>query len=176
MGPYHAAAKCLPHHVQQTQHVNPIPVQCWSTVAGSGHQPFWTVLFVGGGVSTEYKLTPIQCMLNVGPASQVLGSIHSALVSTSLMLWTKAGLMLARRLWRWPTFSAKHDTVARYRANVGSALYPTLAQHWINVSCSTACTIESAGEKWMRDRHRLRQTERKEVYQYVPTSVYRGET
>ena len=32
----------------------------------------WTVLSVGGGVSTEYKLTPIQCMLTVRPASQVL--------------------------------------------------------------------------------------------------------
>ena len=43
----------------------------------------WTVLSVGSGVSTEYKLTPIQCMLNAGPASPVLSSIHSALVSTS---------------------------------------------------------------------------------------------
>ena len=32
----------------------------------------WVVLSVGGGVSTEYKLTPIQCLLNVGPASPVL--------------------------------------------------------------------------------------------------------
>ena len=31
----------------------------------------WTVLSDGGGVSTEYKLTPIQCLLNVGPASTV---------------------------------------------------------------------------------------------------------
>ena len=43
----------------------------------------WTVLSVGGGVSTEYKLTQIQYLLNVGPASQVLASIHSALVKSS---------------------------------------------------------------------------------------------
>ena len=43
----------------------------------------WSVLSVGGGVSTEYKLKPIQCLLNVGTAPPVLGSIHSALVSTS---------------------------------------------------------------------------------------------
>ena len=33
---------------------------------------YWTVLSVGDGVSTEYKLTPIQCLLNVGPVSPVL--------------------------------------------------------------------------------------------------------
>ena len=31
----------------------------------------------------EYKPTPTQCLLNVGPVSPVLGSIHSVLVSTS---------------------------------------------------------------------------------------------
>ena len=31
----------------------------------------------------DYKLTPTQCLLNVGPASSVLSSIHSVLVSTS---------------------------------------------------------------------------------------------
>ena len=40
----------------------------------------WLVLSVGGGVSTEYKLTLIQCLPNIGPASPVLGSIHSALL------------------------------------------------------------------------------------------------
>ena len=43
----------------------------------------WTVLSVGGGVSLECKLTQIQCLWNVGPASPVLASLHSALVSTS---------------------------------------------------------------------------------------------
>ena len=32
----------LPHYAQQTRHVNPMPVQHWSTVAGSDHQPFNT--------------------------------------------------------------------------------------------------------------------------------------
>ena len=31
----------------------------------------------------DYKLTPTQCLLNVGPATPVLASIHSVLVSTS---------------------------------------------------------------------------------------------
>ena len=39
---YQAAAKCLPHHAQQTRHVNPKPVQCWSTVASSSRQSFNT--------------------------------------------------------------------------------------------------------------------------------------
>ena len=44
-----------------------------------------------------------------------VASIHSALVSTSCWryqydAWTKAGLMLARRLWRWPTFSVAPNT------------------------------------------------------------------
>ena len=40
------------------------------------------VLLTAGG---DYKPTPTQCLLNVGPASPMLGSIHSvsALVSTS---------------------------------------------------------------------------------------------
>ena len=40
------------------------------------------VLLTAGG---DYKPTPIQCLLNVGPASSVLASIHSVpiLVSTS---------------------------------------------------------------------------------------------
>ena len=70
----------LPHYTQQTRHVNPMPVQCWSTVAGSVHQPFntgqccwlWCV-----------QAATIQCLLNFEPASPVLGSIHSALVNTS---------------------------------------------------------------------------------------------
>ena len=28
-----------------------------------------------------------------------------------------------------------------------------LAQHWVNVSCSTACTIEITGEKCIEGRH-----------------------
>ena len=42
-------------------------VHCWpSTIL------HWTVLSVGGGLSTQYKLAPIQCLLNVGAASPVL--------------------------------------------------------------------------------------------------------
>ena len=71
--------------------------------------------------SDDYKPTPTQCLSNVGAASPVLASIHSVLVSTSccrylhadgtdMMLWTKAGSMLAGHLWRWPTFSVATNT------------------------------------------------------------------
>ena len=75
----------------------------------------WTVLSVGGGVSTEYKLTPIQCLLNIGPTSQVLASIHSALVSTSC--WQKCIHIL-------------------YTAPMPFKCWPasyTMTRHWTNV-------------------------------------------
>ena len=86
------------------------PCVCWA--AG-------LVVHTAGG---EYKPTPTQCLLNIGPASPVLASIHSALVSTpswrywyaggtGTILCTKAGLMLARRLWRWPTFSVTPNMI-----------------------------------------------------------------
>ena len=62
-----------------------------------------------GSDGGEYKPTPTQCLLNVGPASPVLASIHSTLgllhagCTTGTMLSTKAGLMLARRLWHQPS-------------------------------------------------------------------------
>ena len=88
----------------------------------------WTVLYVGGGVSTKYKLTPIHCLSNVGPASPVLGITHSAPVSTLCcryqhdalnQSWVNAGLpsvTLAHI-----QHGAKHDAVTQYWANVGSA-------------------------------------------------------
>ena len=62
--------------------------QCWF-IAGPPSQALAIIqstladLSGGNDVSTEYKLTPIQCLLNVvGPASPVLASIHSVLFST----------------------------------------------------------------------------------------------
>ena len=151
----------LPHYAQQTRHVNPMPVQCWSTVTSCSQQPFNTeqcfLLAVVCPLSTSWH-EPMS--INIGPASPVLASIQSALVSTSCwqkcvhivytapmpfkcrpasytmarhgtnvgytntlpvvglcsidstsrMLWIKAGLMLARCLWRWPTFSKAPNT------------------------------------------------------------------
>ena len=62
-----------------------------------------------------------QCLLNVGPASPVLASIYSTVVSRPTSCWlyyrpdalNQAGLMLARRLWRWPTFSVASNTTRR---------------------------------------------------------------
>ena len=107
----------------------------------------------------DYKPTLTQCLLNVGPASPVLASRHSVLISTSFcgcmhaggavtMLWTKAGLMLARRLWQR---GVKHETVTQYWANVDVDGGPTIARHWVNVSCLTACRIDGENaqtNKW----------------------------
>ena len=69
---------------------------------------------------------------------------------TSTMLWTKSGLMLAHRLWRWPTFSVKDGGT-------------TLTQHWVNVACLTTFLIESAGQtdrnEWHTQTERTRQTD-----------------
>ena len=52
----------------------------WETQCGlSTRHAGLVVLTVGG----EYKPTQTQRLLNVGPASSVLASIHSALISTS---------------------------------------------------------------------------------------------
>ena len=68
-------------------------VQCWPTVcdAGPTSNQHWfntSCLLIAAGLVVptaggDYKPTPTQCLLNVGPASPVLASIHSALVSTS---------------------------------------------------------------------------------------------
>ena len=73
--------------------------RCWSDVV----QMCWLgiaaglVLLTAGG---DYKPTPTQCLLNVGPVSPVLASIHSVLVSTSC--------------WRY-----RHDALNQSWVNVG---------------------------------------------------------
>ena len=91
------------------------------------------VLLTAGG---DYKPTPAQCLLNVGPASPVLASIHSVLVSTSCCRYLHAG-----------------GTVMMLWLSVVDGV-PTLAQHWVNVSCLTSCTIESAGRNEWDRTHR----------------------
>ena len=78
------------------------------------------VILTAGG---EYKPTSTQCLLNVGPASPVLASIYSALVSTSC--------------WRY-----RHDGLNQSWTHIGPPCLlsivdggSTLAQHWVNVSC-----------------------------------------
>ena len=73
-------------HSQQTQDVDQMLVQCRPTGrdAGQASNQHWfnasylptaagLVVFTAGGY---YKPTPIQYLLNVGPTSQVLASIH----------------------------------------------------------------------------------------------------
>ena len=100
-------------HSQQTRDVEPMLVQCWPTVcnssptsnqhwfdalcllvlrsiarwSGSAYITSLVVITAGG----EYKPTPTQCLLIVRPASPVLASIHSVLVSTSCWRFRDAG-------------------------------------------------------------------------------------
>ena len=57
------------------------------TSTGSTHRVCWELRSAGlvllNTAGDDYKPTPTQCLLNVGPASPVLSSIHSILVSTS---------------------------------------------------------------------------------------------
>ena len=62
----------------------PMSVKCWASVAGAGQYPF---------SPSQYFMLPVPACWRYG---------H--------MLLTKAGLMLARRLWRWPTFSVAPNT------------------------------------------------------------------
>ena len=72
---------------------DPMLVQCWPTVcdarpASNQHWFNALCLLIAAGLVVltaggNYKLTPTQCLLNDGPVSPVLASIHSALVSTS---------------------------------------------------------------------------------------------
>ena len=68
----------------------------------NAHCVCWAVGLAVHTAGGEYKPTLTQCLLNVEPASPVLASIHSILVSTSCwQYWhdalPKGGLMLARR-------------------------------------------------------------------------------
>ena len=64
------------------------PRVCWGCVrSGSAYIAPLVVLTAGG----EYKPTPTRWLLNVGPASPVLASTHSALVSTSCGRYQLAG-------------------------------------------------------------------------------------
>ena len=74
----------------------------------------WTVLSVGGGVS-RVQADTIQCLLNVGSASPVLASIHSALVSTSC--------------WR-ESINIVYTTPMLFKGWPASY---TMARHWTNV-------------------------------------------
>ena len=112
------------------------------TSTGSTPHVCWVAGLAVHTADGENKPSPTQCLLNVRPASPVLASIHSARVSTSCwryrhaggtstMLWTKAGLMLARCLWRWPTFSVAPNTT-RW-PNTGLLLAQCRRQ-WTNIS------------------------------------------
>ena len=94
-----------------------------------------------GSTGGEYKPTPTQCLLDVGPASPVLASIHSTLGLlgrlTSCWLyyrhdafnqsWVNVGppSVTLANIQR----GAKHNTVTQYWANVGQR-----RRLWANIS------------------------------------------
>ena len=99
--------RCAKHNVayeqsQQTPDPNPMLVQCWPTICNAGpasNKPWISascllgcntglVVLTAGG---EYKPTPTEYLLNVGPASPVMVSIYSALVSTSCWRYRHVG-------------------------------------------------------------------------------------
>ena len=69
----------LAHRLRRGSNIKPALVQRL-VFAGLRSIAAGLVMFTAGG---DYKPTLTQCMLNVGAASPVLASIHSALVSTS---------------------------------------------------------------------------------------------
>ena len=72
----------------------------------------------------DYKPTPTQCLLNVGPVSPVLASIHSALVSTSCW-WERVhirrGALLQTAKWKYLLISQVCILPSFGRAVTGTA-------------------------------------------------------
>ena len=102
-------------------------VLCWANVEDVGptlykcYTDVLCLLGIAAGLvlldtaGGDYKQTPTQCLLNVGPASPVLASMHSVLVSTSCcgyrhdalnQSWVNVDLPSVR----WPTFSEAPNT------------------------------------------------------------------
>ena len=107
----------LAHRLRRWSSIKPTLVQRL-VFAGLRSIAAGLVSLTAGG---DYKPTPTQCLLNFGPASSVLASIHSALVSTSC--------------WRY-----QHAGATNMLAVPAS---PALGQRLV----FDLCTIESAGQK-----------------------------
>ena len=128
-----------------------ILVQCWLTIcdAGPASNQHWLVLaglrsiaaalvlLTAGG---DYKSTSTQCLFNVGPASPVLASIQSALVSASCWRYRHAG---GTGCWRY-----RHDALNQSWVNVGlppvtlahiqlGAKRNTVTQYWADVGSAS---------------------------------------
>ena len=65
----------------------------WFSLANAGRYSF---------SPSHYSMLPV-------PACWRYGHLHAG--GTGTMLWTKAEFMLARHLWRWPTFSVAPKTI-----------------------------------------------------------------
>ena len=172
---------------QQTRDVDPKLVQCWLrrwpiikpalvqrlVFAGLRSIAAGLVVLIAGG---DYKPSPTQCLLNVGPASPVLASIHSALLSTSCWRYRHDALNQSWVDVGPPSVTlahiqcgAKQKTVTQYWANVGSMsrrwvnISPALGQRLVFAGAACDCTIETAGQT-DHDRN----TEQTEIRQMSP--------
>ena len=121
---------------------------------------------------------------NVEPASTLLGSIRSDLVSTSCWQYRHDALdqscinvgPLSATL-AHSQIGAKHDTVTQYWTYVGS-----VRRRWANISPALGhCLVfehlhDRKCRTEMNGTQTHRNTEQTNVNQYAPTSVYKGET
>ena len=128
------------------QHSHKTLTQCWTNVGSSSatlarHQTSTgspPIVFAGLrsiaavlvvlSAGDDYKPSPTQYLLNVGPASPVLASIHSALVRTSCWRYLHDALNKSWVIAGPPSVTlahiqrgTEHNTVTQYWANVGSA-------------------------------------------------------
>ena len=123
--------------------------QCWPTVRDTGpvsnQHWFNTSCLLGRCLAVhtagrEYKPTPTQCLLNVVPASPVLASIHSVLVSTScwrdcvhIAYTAPMPFKVGQRCTQWPGMGLMHVTPThcrlfcetQWRHSVKTRLYNT---------------------------------------------------
>ena len=127
---------------------------------------------------SEYKPSPIQCLLNIGPAP-VLASIHSTLglLSRPISCWLYYRHDALNQSWvnvGLPSVTlahiqrgAKHDTVTRYWAMLGQRRrqWADISQHWVHLSCLTACPLTD------RDSCMHRRHEQPQINQHVSTSI-----
>ena len=81
----------------------------------------WTVLSVGSGVSTEYNLTPIQCLLNVGqrPVSIQSYSVLHAGGNACTYTTPQCRLNVGQSRTQWPGIGQMHVTPTHCRVNGG---------------------------------------------------------
>ena len=130
-------------HSQQTRDVD----QCWSnsgppsaalaqhpTSTGSTPRVCWDAGLAVHTAGGEYKPTQTQCLSNVGPASSVLASIHSALVSTSCRRTGMLAVTAHAFNQSWVKVDPPHVTLAHIQRG---DKHNMVNQYWANASSAS---------------------------------------